>query len=87
MYRYNVLESESERREILESAINYKLLPAGVTRFLITNRVIGINIPLNILFSNKSLNQKNKWLNETITEKYHQNKVRHYTEPVIVVED
>ena len=74
-------------QEILDSAINYKLLPAGVTRFLITNRVIGVNIPLNILFSNKSLNQKNKWLNETITEKYHQNKVRHYTEPVIVVED
>jgi len=74
-------------QEILESAINYKLLPAGVTRFLISSRVIGINIPLNVLFSNKSLNQKNKWLTETITEKFHQNKVRHYTEPVIVIED
>ncbi len=74
-------------QEILDSAINGKLLPAGVTRFLITNRVIGINIPLNILFSSKSITQKNKWLNKTITEKYHQNKVRHYTEPVIVVED
>jgi len=72
---------------VLTSAIAHKLLPAGVTRFLIANRVIGINIPLNILFSNDSLSQKNKWLNETIKTKYHQNKVRHYTEPVIIVED
>ena len=72
---------------VLTSAIAHKLLPAGVTRFLIINRVIGINIPLNILFSNNSLSQKNKWLNETIKAKYHQNKVRHYTEPVIIVED
>ena len=74
-------------QEILDSAINYKLLPAGVTRFLIANRVLGLNIPLNVLFSNKSLTQKNEWLNEAITEKFHQNKVRHYTEPVIIVED
>ena len=74
-------------QEVLNSALAHKLLPAGVTRFLITNRVIGINVPLNILFSNKSLSQKNDWLNETITNKFHQNKVRHYTEPVIVIED
>ncbi|MDP6770352.1 MAG: hypothetical protein QF704_06615 [Anaerolineales bacterium] len=74
-------------QEILDSAISYKLLPAGVTRFLIANRVIGMNVPLNILFSNKSLTQKNEWLDEAITKKFHQNKVRHYTEPVIIVED
>ena len=78
---------EFTMQEILDSAINYKLLPAGVTRFLIANRVLGLNIPLNVLFSNKSLTQKNEWLNEAITEKFHQNKVRHYTEPVIIVED
>ena len=74
-------------QEILDSAINYKLLPAGVTRFLIDNRVLGINIPLKVLFSNKSLDHKNDWLDEAITEKFHQNKVRHYTEPIIIVED
>ena len=74
-------------QEILDSAISHNLLPAGVTRFLIANRIIGINMPLNILFSNKSLSQKNEWLNEIIKKKLHQNKVRHYTEPVIVVED
>ena len=74
-------------QEILDSAINYKLLPAGVTRCLIANRVLGLTIPLTVLFSNKSLTQKNEWLNEAITEKFHQNKVRHYTEPVIIVED
>ena len=78
---------EFTMQEILDSAISYKLLPAGVTRFLIYNRVLGINVSLKVLFSNKSLNQKNEWLDETITEKFHQNKVRHYTEPVIIVED
>ena len=78
---------EFTMQEILDSAINYKLLPAGVTRFLIDNRVLGVNIPLKVLFSNKSLNQKNKWLDEVITEKFHHNQVRHYTEPVIIIED
>ena len=72
---------------ILESATNNILLPAGVTKFSINKRVLGANIPLDLLYSNQSLADKNAWLNNLITNKIQLNKVRQYTEPVIIIED
>ncbi|HAJ06325.1 MAG TPA: hypothetical protein DCL76_07215 [Chloroflexi bacterium] len=72
---------------VLESATNNNLLPAGVTKFSINKRVLGVNMPLDLLCSNQSLTDKNAWLNNLITNKIQLNKVRQYTEPVIIIED
>ena len=73
--------------EVTRLALNGAKLPMGVTRHLIGGRAIGINIPLERLVADESLEAKNAWLQKWLMEKIHTRKVRFYQEPVFVFDE
>lgn len=73
--------------EVTRLALNGAKLPMGITRHLIGGRAIGINIPLDRLASDDSLEEKNVWLQKWLMEKIHERKVRFYQEPVFVFDE
>ena len=73
--------------EIQQAALNADLLPAGITRHLITGRALNTNIPLSDILANTSLEAKNTSLTSWLTTKIMEKKVRYYHEPLFVFDD
>ncbi len=73
--------------QVLLAAGSGRLLPAGVTRFLIPGRVLRLDIPLEMLASEQSLAEKNRWLREYLSEKERKGKIRYYREPVYLLDE
>lgn len=72
---------------IVHSAMESDLLPAGITRHIIPGRVLNLNISLHLLMASTPLSEKNAWLHDVITSKILARKVRYYHEPVFVFDD
>lgn len=66
--------------DILMIAKNGEKVPSGVTRHIIPHRALHINIPLSILNSNWTLEQKEKWLENWMMERMAANALRYYSE-------
>jgi hypothetical protein len=73
--------------QVLLAAGSGRLLPAGVTRFLIPGRVLRLDIPLDVLADNRTLEEKNRWLQDYLTEKERKGKIRYYREPVYLLDE
>lgn len=73
--------------EIVTIATTGDVLPAGITRHLIPGRALNVNLALERIMSEQALTEKNKWLQEWLTAKIMQKKVRYYHEPVFVFDD
>ena len=73
--------------EVTQLALNGAKLPMGITRHLIGGRAIGVNIPLERLASDESLEEKNAWLQKWLMQKIHERKVRFYQEPLFVFDE
>ena len=74
-------------KEVLEAPIQDKILPPGITRFLISGRLLRLNADFNYLKSNKSLTEKRDWLNKLVMEKLASESVRYYKEPVYILDE
>ena len=72
---------------IIESAVTQDLLPAGITRHIIEGRALNVNISLDILQVEWSLEAKAAWLDKWLQTKIERRKVRVYLEPVVVFDD
>jgi len=64
-----------------------RFFPAGITRFLIPGRILRLNAPLDVLRSDGSLLEKNKWLHELLLAKQSRGSIRYYDEPVYLLDD
>ncbi|MCP4672598.1 MAG: hypothetical protein GY857_14990 [Desulfobacula sp.] len=64
-----------------------KVMPAGITRFIIPGRVMRLNASLKYLKSDKNLDEKNKWLYEFVMERLANDQVRYYAEPVYLMDE
>ena len=73
--------------EIKKIALKNNLLPAGITRHIIPGRALHVNIPLDVLKEDKSLKQKNAWLQNWLTEKVFKKEARHYEEGVFLFDE
>jgi hypothetical protein len=73
--------------EICKLALNGSKLPMGVTRHVIPGRAMRINIPLDVLQRDDSLEKKNAWLDEWIKAKTRERHVRYYQEPVFLFDE
>ena len=73
--------------QVLLAAGSGRLLPAGVTRFLIPGRVLRLDIPLEMLGDDRSLEEKNRWLQDYLTDKERRGKIRYYREPVYLLDE
>jgi len=67
-------------QDIFYCAQNGYKVPTGITRHIIPARALNINIPLDILRSESSLEEKSRWLQEWIMERMASNAIRYYAE-------
>jgi hypothetical protein len=72
---------------ILSLAALGRTVPAGITRFLIPGRILRLNVPLEKLAADESLDAKQAWLDELIRSKVRERQVRYYEEPVILLDE
>lgn len=73
--------------QVLLAARSGTLLPAGVTRFIVPGRVLHLDVPLELLTSDRPLEDKNRWLHDYLTEKERAGKIRYYREPVYILDE
>lgn len=76
-----------DKREIEELAFNGINLPAGITRHVVSKRVLGLHIDLALLKVDMSLKSKNKILKEIIKERIANKRARFYPESVFVFDE
>lgn len=76
-----------EKKDILELALSGVKLPAGVTRHIIPNRVLGLNIYLSLLKDKSSIIDKNKLLRKIIAQKIKDKRIRFYPESVFIFDE
>lgn len=73
--------------QILHLATEDKLVPAGITRFIIPGRVLRLHVPLDMLGGDATLESKNDWLDQLIQEKLANRRLRYYQEPVVLLDE
>ncbi len=72
---------------VFDVARQGKLLPAGLTRFVIPGRILRLNAELSRLKSNDPLAVKRAWFNRFLEEKLARSRLRYYEEPVILLDE
>lgn len=73
--------------EIVQLALNGARVPMGITRHIIPGRALRVNLPLDVLESGQSLDEKNAWLDAWLDEKMKNRNVRFYQEPVFLFDE
>lgn len=66
--------------DILGAVSNGEKIPSGITRHIIPERAININIPIGILMADLPYDLKCKWLDEWYMERMSANAIRFYAE-------
>jgi hypothetical protein len=66
--------------DIIHAARYGEIIPTGITRHIIPNRALNINIPLDVLAADWSLKQKEDWLKDWLMERMAANAIRFYSE-------
>ena len=73
--------------QVLEIADMGNVLPAGITRFIIPNRVLRMNLDLAWLRRDEPIGQKSLWLNQMVEDLVSDRRVRFYEEPVYLLDE
>jgi hypothetical protein len=74
--------------EILEIAMSGARLPAGITRHVIPWRALRVNIAIDVLADpGRSIEEKNRWLDQWIAERIAQKNVRFYEESTVLFDE
>jgi hypothetical protein len=67
--------------------VSNDLLPAGITRFLVPDRALRLNVELELLSSDAGTDQKQDRLDALIEERVREGRVRRYEETVVILDD
>jgi len=81
------LFSPFEKSEIMQLVADHLKLPTGLTRHSIHGRVLRVNIQLDVLRSDLSLEDKNEWLEAFVRMRRQERHVRFYPESVFIFDD
>jgi hypothetical protein len=71
--------------ELVEIVRSGSVLPAGITRFRVRERVLGVRYPLEKM-KDGDVSARNAELAEFIRSRWEENRVRYYGEPVVLFE-
>jgi hypothetical protein len=66
--------------DILSAAREGERVPSGITRHIIPNRALNINIPIEVLEADWDLERKRAWLHDWLMERMAANAIRYYAE-------
>lgn len=73
--------------QVIQLACAGRRLPAGITRFIVPGRILRVNVDLEVLRSEQSIREKNRWLHEQLLEKQKNGQIRFYAEPVYLLDE
>ena len=74
--------------EVIDLASAGEYLPAGITRHLIRWRALRVNVPIALCQDlNKSLDDKNAWIETWTAERLRKREVRFYEEPTVLYDE
>jgi phosphoglycerate dehydrogenase-like enzyme len=73
--------------QVFETASHGRLLPAGLTRFVIPGRILRLNADLERLRADEPLAAKRAWFNDFLAQKLARSRLRYYQEPVILLDE
>jgi hypothetical protein len=82
-----VLFASFEKSEVMQLVTDNIKLPTGLTRHSIPGRVLRVNIQLDVLRSDLSLEDKNEWLEAFVRMRMQERHVRFYPESVYIFDD
>ena len=74
-------------KQVLRLASEGRIMPAGITRFVIPGRVLRLNAPLDPLRTDEPIANKSAWLDQLVQEKLARRRVRYYQEPVVLLDE
>ncbi len=74
-------------QEIMNFVMTGQRLPAGITRFVVPGRILRLNLPLEILYADRPLGEKNQELQSFLQERLARRRVRYYQEPVVLLDE
>ena len=63
------------------------VMPAGITRSIISGRVMRLNADFEYLKSDRDIDEKNKWLYDLVMEKLSKDQTRYYAEPIYLMDE
>lgn len=73
--------------DVMKAAVENDPLPAGVTRFVVPERALRLNLPLAILDSDRSVAEKQIALDELLEKRAREGRIRRYEEPVFILDE
>ncbi len=73
--------------QILQISSTGKTVPAGITRMVVSGRVLRLNLDLERLKADEPHAMKSAWLNETVYNLIGNHHVRYYEEPVYLLDE
>jgi hypothetical protein len=77
-----------EPAEVLELAALGDRLPAGITRHLVLWRALRVNVPTAMMQDPaRTIEEKNRWLQEWLRDKIAHRRVRYYEEPTVLFDE
>jgi len=75
------------KEELVQLTNNGVRIPSGITRIILPKRALRINVPLDILRFDVSVEQKNYWLQNRINEQIKDKSIRFYHEPTFLFDE
>lgn len=73
--------------DVMKAAVSDDLLPAGITRFLVNERALRLNAPIELLASGETIESKQEALDEILAERAREGRVRRYEETVFILDE
>lgn len=73
--------------DVMKAATEADFVPAGITRFVVPARALRLNIPLAFLMEPTDTATKQERLDEIISRRAREGRIRRYDEPVIILDD
>ena len=73
--------------DVMKAAVGDDLLPAGITRFLVPERALRLNLDLALLQSPGTVEEKQESLDEMLSLRARAGRIRRYEETVVILDD
>lgn len=73
--------------DVIKAAVGQDLLPAGVTRFLVPERALRLNVDLGLLGGDGTMEQKQEALDSLLAARARTGRIRRYEETIVIFDD
>ena len=73
--------------DVIKAAVGQDLLPAGVTRFLVPERALRLNVDLSLLGGDGTTDQKQEALDSMLAARARAGRIRRYEETIVIFDD